>query len=270
VSAPKFETLLVRAEGAVGRLTLNRPERLNAMGATMMRELVEAARYFDSQPNLRAVIVSGAGRAFSAGADLRDSPVADASTRSGNSWAVRREVGQLGLRMADAVETMRAVTVAQIHGFAVGGGVVLAAACDLRVAAEDAVFSIPEIELGIPLAWGGIPRLVREIGPALTKELVMTCRRFGPAEAKAAGFLNRVVPADGLAAEAEALAAQVAAMPSVPIAITKEHVNSVTRAMGAGSTSFSDGDALLGAAFDPESLEAAQRYLDRTVGRKSK
>jgi enoyl-CoA hydratase/carnithine racemase len=268
VTAPKFETLIARADGAVGRLTLNRPERLNALGATMMRELIEAARFFDSQPSVRAVIVSGAGRAFSAGADLRDSPVANASTRSGNSWAVRREVGQLGLRMADAVESMRAVTVAQIHGYAVGGGVVLAAACDLRVAADDAVFSIPEIELGIPLAWGGIPRLVREIGPALTKELVMTCRRFGPDEAKAAGFLNRVVSADRLAAEADALAAQVAAMPSVPIAITKEHVNSVARAMGAGSTAFSDGDALLGAAFDPESLEAAQKYLERTVGRK--
>jgi enoyl-CoA hydratase/carnithine racemase len=268
MSEVKFESLLVEAEGAIGRLTLNRPERLNAMGATVLRELAEAARWFDGQTHVRAVIVSGAGRAFSAGADLRDSPVAAASTRSGNSWAVRREVGQLGLRMADAVEAMRAVTVAQIHGYAVGGGVVLAAACDLRVAAEDAVFSIPEIELGIPLAWGGIPRLVREIGPALTKELVMTCRRFTPAEAKAAGFLNRVVPGDRLAAEAESLAAQVAAMPSVPITITKEHVNSVARAMGAGSTSFGDGDALLGAAFDPESLAAAQKYLERTVGRK--
>jgi enoyl-CoA hydratase/carnithine racemase len=268
VNAPKFETLLVSGEAPVGRLTLNRPERLNALGATMMRELIEAAHFFDGCPDVRAVVVSGAGRSFSAGADLHDSPVAGASARSGSSWAVRREVGQLGLRMADAVEGMRAVTVAQVHGYAVGGGVVLVAACDLRVAAEDAVFSIPEIELGIPLAWGGIPRLVREIGPALTKELVMTCRRFSPAEAKAAGFLNRVVPADRLAAEAESLAAQVAAMPSVPIAITKEHVNSVARAMGAGSTMFADGDALLGAAFDPESLEAAQKYMARTVNRK--
>ena len=114
--------------------------------------------------------------------------MAGAGPRSGMSWAERREIGQLGLRMADAIESMRAVTIAQVHGYAVGGGVVLVAACDLRVAADDAVFSIPEIELGIPLAWGGIPRLVREIGPALTKELVMTCRRFTPAEAKAAGL----------------------------------------------------------------------------------
>jgi enoyl-CoA hydratase/3-hydroxypropionyl-coenzyme A dehydratase len=96
----------------------------------------------------------------------------------------------------------------------------------------------------------------------------MTCRRFSPAEAKAAGFLNRVVPVGRLATEAESLAAQVAAMPSVPIAITKEHVNSVARAMGMGSTAFSDGDGLLGAVFDPESLEAARKYLERTVGRR--
>ena len=93
----------------------------------------------------------------------------------------------IGLRMADAIEQMHAVTIARIQGYAVGGGVVLAAVCDLRVAAEDAVFFIPEVDLGLPLAWGGIPRLVREIGPALTKDLVMTCRRFSPAEATAAG-----------------------------------------------------------------------------------
>ena len=268
MTEPKFETLALAATAPVARLTLNRPERLNALGATMMRELIEAARLFDGLPEVRVVIVSGAGRAFTAGADLRDSPVADASLRSGNSWAVRREVGQLGLRMADAIEGMRAVTIAQVHGYAVGGGVVLMAACDLRVAAEDAVFSIPEVELGIPLAWGGIPRLVREIGPALTKELVMTCRRFSPAEARAAGFVNRVVPAERLAAEAEALAAELVRMPSVPVTVTKEHVNSITRAMGAGSTSFSDGDALLAATFDPESLAAAEKYLARTVRRK--
>jgi enoyl-CoA hydratase/carnithine racemase len=124
------------------------------------------------------------------------------------------------------------------------------------------------VELGIPLAWGGIPRLVREIGPALTKELVMTCRRFTPAEARAAGFLNRVVPASRLAAEVESLAAQILEKPTVPVTITKEHVNSVARAMGAGTTAFSDGDGLLAAAFDPESIAANQKYLARTIKRK--
>ena len=258
-----FETIHVETDGALGRLTLQRPERLNAIGASMMREIRAAAGWFE----VRVVVVSGAGRAFSAGADLKDSPVAGAVPRDGGaSWSERREVGQLGLRMADAVEQMRAVTIAQVHGYAVGGGLVLMAACDLRVAAEDAVFSIPEVDLGIPLAWGGIPRLVREIGPALTKELVMTCRRFTPAEARAAGFVNRVVAADDLAREVDALAAEVAAKPTVPVTITKEHVNAVARTMGAGHTAFADGDVLLGSILDPESLAAASRYREAALG----
>ena len=268
MTPPEFETISLDVAGPLGRITLNRPDRLNAVGATMMRDLIAAARFFDGRMDVRVVVLSGAGRAFCAGADLQDSPLGGASARSGKSWAERRETGQLGLRMADALEGMRAVTIAQIHGFAVGGGLVLAAVCDLRVAAEDAVFSIPEVELGIPLAWGGIPKLVREIGPALTKELVMTCRHFTPAEAKAAGFLNRVVPASQLAAEVDSLAARILEMPTVPVTITKEHVNAVTRTMGAGSTAFADGDALMSAAFDPESLAAGEKYIARTVKRR--
>ena len=135
------------------------------------------------------------------------------------------------------------------------------------VVAQDAVFSIPEVDLGIPLAWGGIPRLVREIGPALTKELVMTCRRFTPAEAKAAGLVNRVVPAEALAAEVASLAEELLAKPSVPVTVTKEHVNSVARHMGQGVTAFADGDVLLASVFDPESLAAGRRYRERALGK---
>jgi enoyl-CoA hydratase/3-hydroxypropionyl-coenzyme A dehydratase len=266
----EFETLVVKTEGSLGHLVLNRPDRLNAIGATMLRELASAARWFDSQLDVRVVIVRGEGRAWSAGADLKDSPVAGASTRTGASWAARREVGQLGLRAADAIEQMHAVTIAQVHGYAVGGGLVLISACDLRVAAEDAVFSIPEIDLGIPLAWGGIPRLVREIGPALTKELVMTCRRFTPGEAHAAGFLNRVVPCERLEAEVRALADTLLAKPSVPVIVTKEHVNAVARAMGAGSTAFADGDVLVGSTLDPESREASRTYQERVFGKRER
>jgi enoyl-CoA hydratase/carnithine racemase len=237
----------------------------------MMREIRKAAGWFDEQDDVRVVVVEGEGRAFCAGADLKDSPVAGAVPKEGGAtWAARREVGQIGLRMADAVEQMRAVTIAKVQGHAVGGGLVLMTACDLRVAAEDAVFSIPEVDLGIPLAWGGIPRLVREIGPALTKELVMTCRRFSPAEAKAAGFVNRVVPAEELEAEVAALASELAGKPSVPVIITKEHVNAVTRSMGAGLTSFADGDVLLGTVFDRDALAAASRYVERSLGKGTK
>jgi enoyl-CoA hydratase/carnithine racemase len=239
------------------------------MNATMLRELVEAARWFDGWREVRVVLVSGAGRAFCAGADLRPPPVPEAVPDSGQSWLDRREAAQYGRRMADAVERMRATTIVRLHGHIVGGGVVLASACDLRVAAADARFSIPEIELGIPLAWGGIPRLVREIGPAMTKELVMTCRLFTPQEAKAMGFVNRVVAPDELDQQVEQLAGEILAQPSVPVVITKEHVNAVSRAMGAGETAFADGEALLSAFLDPESQQARIEYTARRLKKKT-
>ncbi len=267
VVPPAFETVRVEVDGARARLTLTRPDRLNAMGATMLREIAEAASWLDRRHDVRVVVVAGEGRAFSAGADLKDLPLADAMPGSGLSWLERREIGQAGLRMADAVEQMHAVTVARIQGHAVGGGIVLVAACDLRVSADDVRFCIPEIEIGIPLAWGGIPRLVREIGPALTKELVMTCRPFSAAEAKSAGFLNRVVPAEELDRETEALVADLLRMPAVPLTVTKEHVNAVARQMSAAVTSFADGDALLGTLHAPESRDAAIEYATRKLGK---
>jgi len=264
----EFENLRVEVDGGLGRITLDRPERLNALSPATLHELREAAHWFDARPEVRVVVLCGEGRAFTAGADLTDPPGASASPESGLPWHERREAGQIGLRTIDALEGMRAVTVAQLHGYVIGGGVLLAAACDMRVAADDTVFSIPEVDIGIPLAWGGIPRLVREIGPALTKELVITCRRFSAEEARSFGFLNRVVPAAQLESEVKALVDSVLDKPSVPVTITKEHVNSVARSMAAGSTSFSDGDALMGVLTDPEYRKAAKRYKDRTIHRK--
>ncbi|HUP21499.1 MAG TPA: enoyl-CoA hydratase/isomerase family protein [Thermoanaerobaculia bacterium] len=259
------------AIAGLGWLTLTRADRLNAMGATMLRELVDAARWFDQRLATRVVIVRGEGRAFSAGADLRDPPSAAPSSDAGgaddDAWAARREAGQRGLRMANAIEQMRAITIAQVHDYAVGGGLVLVSACDLRVCAEDAQLFIPEVELGIPLAWGGIPRLVREIGPALTKELVITCRRFAPSEAKAIGFFNRVVPPERLEAETLDLARQVSRMPAGPVVMTKDHVNAVTNAMAPSLTAFADGEALAAAMADPGGRAARESYVAKALRR---
>jgi enoyl-CoA hydratase/carnithine racemase len=252
---PDFTTLIVESDGPRGSITLNRPEKLNALSGELLEELAAAARWFDSQPDVKVVVIAGNGRAFSAGADVTgfadpdDGPIHRRSDR--------------GRQMADALEDMRAVTIAKIHGHCVGGALVLAAACDLRVAAEDTRFSIPEVDLGIPLAWGGIPRLVREIGPAATKELVMTCRPFYAPEARALGFLNRVVPADQLDGEVDALVASLVEMPTLPLEATKRHVNAVTAAMVGTDRAWSDAHALIAARNDPESQAAAERYIAR-------
>jgi len=249
-----FETLLVEADEAIGRLTLNRPEKLNPLSATTLAELARAARWFDEQPGVKVVIVAGAGRAFSAGADL--------GSFAGRPELPPREAADRGRLMAEALESMRALSIAAIQGHCVGGGVVLAAACDLRVAAEGTRFSIPEVDLGIPLAWGGIPRLVREIGPALTKELVLTCRPFDAAEAKQAGFVNRVVPADELDAAAWELARSLAAKATLALTATKRHVNAVTDQMLGTMRSWQDADGLVTAMGDAECGDARRTYLE--------
>ena len=263
MSTGEFATLRVTADGPVGRLTLARPERLNALSFQVLAELIDAAAWFDDRPDVRAVVVAGEGRAFCAGYDISADPAALLDPGAERTWQERRADADLGRRMADAVEGMRAVTVAALHGHVVGGGVVLAAACDLRVAGEGTRFSIPEVDMGIPLAWGGVPRLVREIGPARTRERVMTCRPFDAAEAHAIGFVNRVVPACDLGAAATELAETVAAKPAVPVQATKQQVRA---ASGDTGHAFADADALLAALASPESRAAAAEYRRRILG----
>jgi enoyl-CoA hydratase/carnithine racemase len=257
-----FTTIEVDSEGMVGHITLNRPDKLNPLSTTTLLELVGAAAHFDAQPEVTAVVVGGRGRAFSAGADL--------SAFSGeNTGAARqREAADAGRQMADAIESMRAVTVARIHGHCVGGGVVLAAACDLRIATTTARFSIPEVALGIPLAWGGIPRLTREIGPAMTKELVMTCRPFGADEACALGFVNRVVDDDQLDRAVDELVGQLVDKSPLTLEATKRATNAATQELVSTANAWSDADALVTALHDRASRDVAAAYLARLSERR--
>jgi enoyl-CoA hydratase/carnithine racemase len=254
---PDFADLRARAEGPVGRLDLNRPQKLNALSPALLEELIRAAAWFDEQRAVKVVIVSGEGRAFCAGADLEGIAAAAGTDIAGAA----REAADLGRRMADAVGGMRPLTIAAVHGHCVGGGVVLAAACDLRIAASSARFSIPEVDLGIPLAWGGIPRLVRELGPAITKELVLTCRPFDAEEARSLRFVNQVVDDTDLDPTVETLATRLAAQPAYALELTKRHVNAVAEEAGSTAGAFRDADALAGALRDQESLERMGRYL---------
>lgn len=256
VDSGPFETVVATVDGTRGELRLNRPEKLNPLSMHTLHEIELAARWFDEHHDLKVIVVSGAGRAFSAGADL-----------AAFSGSATMEDRQVGWRMARALEELRAVTVARLHGWCVGGGLVVAAGCDLRIAADTARFSIPEVDLGIPLAWGGIPRLVREIGPALTKELVMTCRPFDAHEARAAGFLNRVVPEATLDDEVEALVQVLLGKPKLALLETKAHVNAVSESMVGTGRSWADADGLLAGLRDEEGRAAARAYVERVRSR---
>ncbi len=269
-----FETIAVEVgDSPIGRVTLNRPDKLNPLSTQTLEELAAAFHQLDGVVGLKVVIVSGSGRAFSAGADVSffGSGPATGSAQGSSTGAAPvdpRHGADAGRLMVESLERLRAVTVAAIWGPCVGGGLVLAAGCDLRVAAADTYFSIPEVDLGIPLAWGGIPRLVREIGPAMTRELVMTCRPFSAEEAKQLGFLNRVVPKDHVMPEVEQLAQRLSTKSSLTLHSTKRHVMAVLDSMTGTARNWNDADSLVAALRDPESRAAAEAYLEQLASRK--
>lgn len=236
-------------DGRIGRLTLTQPDKLNPLGTTALQEIADAASWFDTT-GASIVIVTGEGRAFSSGFDLREF----AGGGPGSA--------DYGRKMADALEGMTALTIAAIKGPCVGGGVVLAGACDLRIAADDTVFSIPEVNLGIPLAWGGITRLTREIGPALTRELVLTCRPFDAEEARSIGFVNRVVPRAELESAVDELAEQLARKAPSVVAATKRQVHEALENVASTTGAWADAIMLGAALRDPEARAAAKAYLE--------
>ncbi len=206
------------------------------------------------------VVVRGRGRGFSSGVDL---------SLLGTGERNARAVGEAGLAMIEAFDAVPAVTVAALRGAVVGGGLVLAAACDLRVAAEDTYFSIPEVDLGLPVGWGGVARLVREIGPALTRELIMTCRPFTANAAKEAGFLNRVVPSSDLEGAVNELVTTLCGKPGVALRAVKRSVAEAAEEMVAARGRVADAETLVAVASDPESRRAATRYLAARQGSQS-
>ncbi len=250
---PSFDTLLLQMDAGIGRLTLNRPHKLNALSPTTMRQIMEACGWLAARDDLRVLLLAGAGRAFCGGFDLD-------AMREGRGRS-DHEATDLGRRMIEALETIPAITLSLVQGHCVGGGVLLALACDLCIAGDDAAFSIPEMELGIPLGWGGVPRLVRRVGPAVAMELVLDCRPFDALQALAWRCINRVVPVAELDAAGEAWARRLAQRPLNALRTTKQRFRAAGDALCSAVGSEADADALLAAYRDPETLAVQQRYI---------
>jgi enoyl-CoA hydratase/carnithine racemase len=227
-----------RHDGLVRHLVLDRPQKLNALNDELRAALQAAVDELAERPDVRVVVVSGAGRAFSAGADLADrvAPAPDALTR--------RHASGRWHRLLDDIERLPQVTVASLHGHVIGGGAQLAVACDLRVAADDLAFSIPELAVGIPLTRAGLPRLAREIGLPRTRDLVMTGRRVGAPEALAVGLVQRLTTVDELERTTDALVAELLAQPAAPLAMSVDGMRALGRAVSAAETSWADPDLL--------------------------
>lgn len=210
-----YTTLLTSLEGGVARVVLNRPEVRNALNRTMLEELGQALAQFEADPGARVIVLSGAGeQAFCAGADLRG------AAELGSTLEAREALSGLA-RLLERMTRMRTPVIAQVHGYALAGGLGLAAGADLVVAAEDAVFGLPEITVGVlPLVV--MAPILRATGLKRGLLAVLTGERFSAHDAQALGLVSRVVPRAALEAETLRLARRVAGWSPSAVALAKE------------------------------------------------
>ncbi len=248
-------------DGPVARLTLSRPEKLNALNDDMRRGLAAALTELEERPDVRVVVVAGAGRSFSAGADLTTSSYPSVE----GDWSTRRHRTGTWQRLLDQLGAIPQVTVARLHGHVIGGATLLAAACDIRVAADDIVFRIPELAIGIPLTWAGIPLLVREVGLPLTRDWVMTGRAVNAEELHRCGFAQRVTPAAELDAAVEACVAELLAVGAGPLAMTRAMTSALGRSHPAMAAGWGDADHMHWSLTEEEYREAVRAYLDTSI-----
>jgi enoyl-CoA hydratase len=210
-----YETILVDRSERVGTITLNRPKALNALNSEVMREVTSAAAELDADRGIGAIIITGSEKAFAAGADIKEMASLSFS-----------EVFEADFFAAwNQLAAVRTPLIAAVAGYALGGGCELAMMCDVVIAADTAKFGQPEIKLGVLPGMGGSQRLTRAIGKAKAMDLILTGRTIDAAEAERSGLVSRVVPAETLLDEANAVATTISQMSRSAARMAKEAVN---------------------------------------------
>jgi enoyl-CoA hydratase len=211
-----YENLLTEIRDRVGIVTLNRPQRLNALSDALAAELAAALRAFDDDPAIAVIVLTGSEKAFAAGADIGAMADWDYAKVYGDDYITKNY---------EAIRAVRKPVIAAVAGFALGGGCELAMMCDMIVAADTAKFGQPEITIGTMPGMGGTQRLPRAVGKAKAMDMCLTGRMMDAAEAERAGLVARVVPADRLMDEALAIAAKIASFPLPVVLKIKESIN---------------------------------------------
>ncbi len=255
----KYRNLTVERKGHVALVTLNRPERGNALSVEMMRELEDVALSFREDTETRVVVFAGAGRHFCVGIDLRDPQHAESLSAP---LLLRQRLFQVGPRMIRALRGMDQVTIAAVSGAAMGGGACIASALDFRVGAADCRVGYPESSLAIPLSWVSLPLCVRLVGPARAKRWLMLGEKLGAEVLLQWGFLDEVVPSSDLLERALDMAESYASRAPVAVQMIKRSVNALAGALD-DSVMHMDSDQVLLAQTTRDFREAVQAFLEK-------
>lgn len=243
-----FTTLDIERDGDVLRVWLNRPEKLNAIDSVMLRELGDLFADLEREHEARVVVLAGRGRSFSVGADRSPDPDPELpTTERGKRWHQH-----LGRRACRAIEECPIPTVARVQGHAIGGGMCLAMSCDFRITTPQTAWYLPEVELGVPLTWAAIPRLIQEIGAARARQLVMLADRIDGAHAHDWAIAHACVDPDELDATVEAWVQRIVALPGLAVHMTKTTFRGYDRLHALGDASEADADLIRLAQLDPE------------------
>ena len=248
--------LNLSVKDSIARLQLNRPAVLNALSPDLLQKLIDRCDELARDDVTKVVVLEGSGKHFCAGADLPQFTKRMQTDPHGTA--------DLGRRAAEALAAIPQITIAAIKGYCIGGALVLSAACDLRIAADNSRFSIPELDAGIPLSWGGMAHVVRLVGESLANDLILTCRRFDADDALRAGFISRIVAAGEFEEEVTALAESVAAKPRIVLRQTKRKLTDIR----AGTFDARDDAAeMIAAMADPEAMSIGQEYIRKNIGK---
>jgi enoyl-CoA hydratase len=214
-STMSYENIAVEKDGAIGIVTLNRPQQLNALSYGLVKELALAMEALDQDPEVRVLVVTGGEKVFAAGADIKE--MAEAGPFD------ERVQGRLAFR--DRINKISKPVVAAVSGYALGGGCELALSCDIIVASETARFGQPEINLGTIPGSGGTQRLTRLVGKYRAMEMVLVGDYIDAAEARRLGLVNKVVPVELLLEEAKTIAGKIAAKAPLAVKFAKVSIN---------------------------------------------
>ena len=242
-----YKSLLVEVKNGIAYITVNRPDALNALNTEVLTDLKNVFQWVNDADEVKIAILTGAGRAFVAGADIAQ--MSKLTVKEGRDMTIK------GQRVMNLIEEIDKIVIAAVNGFALGGGCELAMACDIRVASDKAKFGQPEVNLGIIPGFGGTQRLPRLVGTGMAKYLITTGEMISADEACKIGLVEKVVPADDLIAEATKIAELIMTKAPISIKMAKHAVNTGMKM-----------DVTTGVAYEAEAYVSTFASDDRVEG----